>query len=359
MTSLPTYDPDSDDYWQVDLRGYDLSSLDLRSSHDNLLYASFDSRTIWPPEDRMPQSFDLERILELGKNPGLGIANLHAQGITGYGVGIAIIDQPLLTEHQEYADQLRWYEEINVGGVGATRLASMHGLAVASIAVGQTVGVAPEADLYYIADAGGLSWVFMFHHHTAQGIRRILQINGQLPEAQKIRVISISSGWSANEPGYHDVATAAQEAKAKGILVVCSSIEQVHGFKFHGLGRLPLADPDVFEVYEPGMWWAERFYGAEGFSDRLLVPMDSRTTASFTGIDEYVFYRQGGWSWSIPYIAGVYALAVQVDPTTTPERFWSLALETGRTIELKHDGQTFSLGPIIDPVALVDALRND
>jgi len=356
MTSVPTYDPDSDDNWQVDLRSYDLSSLDLRGSYDDLLYADFDSRTIWPPEDQMPQGFDPERILELGKNPGLGVTNLHAQGITGRGVGIAIIDQPLLTEHQEYADQLRWYEEI--GGAG-TIPASMHGPAVASLAVGKTVGVAPEADLYYIVDAGGLSSAFLWHHYTAQGIRRILQINEQLPEAQKIRVISISSGWVPNMSGYYDIMAAVQEAKEKGILVVCSSIEQVHGFKFHGLGRFPLADPDVFEVYEPGMFWADRFYGAGGFSDRLLVSMDSRATASPTGTDEYVFYRQGGWSWSIPYIAGVYALAVQVDPAITPVQFWTLALETGRTIDLGHDGQTISLGPIIDPVALVNALRNE
>jgi len=85
--------------------------------------------------------------------------------------------------------------------------------------------------------------------------------------------------------------------------------------------------------------------------------MDSLTTASPDGADEYVFYRQGAWSWSIPYIAGMYALAVQVDPTITPDRFWSLALETGRTIELKHDGQTIPLGPILDPVALMDALE--
>jgi len=85
--------------------------------------------------------------------------------------------------------------------------------------------------------------------------------------------------------------------------------------------------------------------------------MDSRTTASPTGADEYVFYREGGWSWSIPYIGGVFALALQADPTITAERFWSLALETGRTIDLDHGGETVSLGPIIDPVALIDALR--
>ena len=166
-------------------------------------------------------------------------------------------------------------------------------------------------------------------------------------------------GWDPHQDGYDEITVVVEEAKAAGMLVVSSSIEQVHGVKFHGLGRHPLAEPDVFESYEPGLWWAERFYAGERFSDRLLVPMDSRTTASPTGIDEYVFYRQGGWSWSIPYLAGVYALAVQVDAAITPERFWSVALETGRIIEVERGGEVIPLGPIIDPVALIGALEND
>jgi hypothetical protein len=87
--------------------------------------------------------------------------------------------------------------------------------------------------------------------------------------------------------------------------------------------------------------------------------MDSRTTASPTGNSEYVFYREGGWSWSIPYIAGMYALAAQVNPKLTPELFWAQAMKTGRTIDLEHDGKTFHLGPILDPPALIDNLQKD
>ncbi|MFA5835413.1 MAG: hypothetical protein WC837_00520 [Bellilinea sp.] len=93
------------------------------------------------------------------------------------------------------------------------------------------------------------------------------------------------------------------------------------------------------------------------FSDRLLVPMDSRTTAGPSSTDEYVFYREGGWSWSIPYIAGVYALVAQVKPAITPEEFWRLALQTGQTIELNHKGEIYSLRSILDPVALMAALH--
>jgi hypothetical protein len=86
--------------------------------------------------------------------------------------------------------------------------------------------------------------------------------------------------------------------------------------------------------------------------------MDSRTTASPTGIDNFVFYREGGWSWSIPYIAGLYALAAQANPEITPEEFWFTALKTGKVVQIRHDGVNYPLGPIIDPVALVMAIKS-
>jgi len=357
MTALPTYDPNSTDPWQIDLRSYDLSALDLSGSLNDLLcHASFDDRTAWPPDDRMPDGYDLQNIMELGKNPGLGIRSLHARGITGRGIGIAIIDLTLLVDHQEYAGQLRLYEETN--DIASRMLASdMHGAAVASIAVGKTVGVAPEADLYYIATASFMRSDFCY---VARSIQRILEVNDQLPPDRKIRVISISAGWGEEVAGYDELMAAVGEAKSAGMLIVCSEIDQIHGFKFQGLGRPSLSDPDAFESYEPGSFWTKYYYTGEmRTSDWLLIPMDSRTTASPTGQSEYVFYREDGWSWSIPYIAGLYALAAQVDPEITPERFWSLALETGRTIELKHDGETIPLGPIVDPVALIGKLQED
>jgi len=241
----------------------------------------------------------------------------------------------------------------------------MHGAAVASIAVGKTVGVAPEADLYYIAsrnfdrdeDAGRIELNYAYY---AQAVRRILEINAQLPEGRKIRVISISVGWRQGQRGYEEMTAAVDEAKKAGMLVVCSCIDEVHGFKFHALGRVPLSDPDAFESYLPAMWWESDLYESEEHpSDRLLVPSGSRTTASPNGADEYAFYRQGGWSWAIPYIAGVYALAAQVDPTITPERFWDLAMKTGRTVELERDGQTVRLRPVVDPAALIEALQGE
>jgi len=334
---LPKYDPDSKKSWQIDLRSTDISALDIKDRINDLLYADFDSKTRWP--HKLPAGFDPGHLMELGKNPGLGIRKLHRQGITGQGVGIAIIDQGLLVDHTEYRDRLRLYEEIHCGDDQA----QMHGPAVASIALGNTVGVAPGADLYYIAETHGVfqpkgfDWDFS---HLARSIDRILEVNEQLPAPNKIRVISISVGWSPQQKGYAEISAAVERAKLGGIFVVSSSLSETYEGKliFHGLGREPLADPDRFESCRPGLWWLDEFYGQNVSSgsarEMLLVPMDSRCTASPTGAEDYVFYREGGWSWSIPYIAGLYALACQVKPNITPEVFWAKAVETGDSIEI-------------------------
>ncbi|MCK5157140.1 MAG: S8 family serine peptidase [Spirochaetales bacterium] len=363
LTDIPIYDNSSDQMWQMDLRCSDLSQLDLRNSAEDLLFSFFDSRTIWPKENLMPTAFDWKRILEFGKNPGLSVRELHGKGITGQGVGIAIIDQTLLLNHDEYANQLRLYEEINTL---MDSNAQMHGAAVASIAVGKSVGVAPDADLYFITTRLGdrsLEPVIAFTYnftYLADAVRRVLEINELLPAARKIRVISISVGWSPSQKGYDEITAAVNEAKDAGIFVVSSSLKQTYGFNFQGLGRDPLSDPDLTKSYKPGLFWGKHFFNTKYHipaDTQLLIPMDSRATASPFGADEYAFYREGGWSWSIPYIAGVYALAAQVDPDVTPGKFWESALETGDVIDLWQDGKLFEFGKILDPVGLVAELQ--
>ncbi|MCP5111783.1 MAG: hypothetical protein GY953_13215 [bacterium] len=106
---------------------------------------------------------------------------------------IAILDSPLSVDHQEYADRLLLYEEVHIKiGEGA----NMHGTAVASIAVGKTAGVAPGAELFYIApqtdldheEGGGPTL-----RYWARGIDRILEINKQLPEGRKIVTVHPSA----------------------------------------------------------------------------------------------------------------------------------------------------------------------
>jgi hypothetical protein len=360
LDSVPIYNPDSNEMWQVDLRSCDISALDLRDRLNDLLYAEFDSKTNWT--EKLPTSYDPKKIMESGKNPGLNVRELHKKGVTGKGIGIAIIDQRLLVDHIEYKDNLKLYEEIHCTDGNA----QMHGPAVASIAVGKNVGVAPGADLYYIAEThvvNSSSGSEIDFTYTAKSIDRILEINNTLPKDKKIRVISISVGWSENNKGYNEVVEAVNKAKEQGIFVVSSSLSETYDNKisFQALGRNPLSNPDDFNSYLPGIFWAKNFYsGGNIFPDygSLLVPMDSRCTASPTGENDYVFYPTGGWSWSIPYIAGLYALACEVKPDITPEVFWDTAMKTGETTDIKNAGKTFKLGTIADPVKLIESLQS-
>ena len=85
---------------RLDLRHSDLTALDLSDKLDVLLSCTFDLTTRWP--QILPAAFNPVEVMEDNKNPGLGIRELHARGITGKRVGIAVIDYPLLTRHAEY-----------------------------------------------------------------------------------------------------------------------------------------------------------------------------------------------------------------------------------------------------------------
>jgi hypothetical protein len=357
LSALPSYDPSSTDSFQVDLRGRNLSSLQLVERSNDLAHSVFDNRTVWP--SALPADFSPAEVLEVGKNPGLGVRSLHQRGITGKGIGLAIIDQSLLVDHSEYAERLRCYEELH--WPSNILVASMHGAAVASVAVGKTIGVAPDAELYFVAEQHGtyakseFLWDFTW---LAQAIDRVIEIDAQLPAGSKIRVISISVGWAPDQRGYDEVTAAVARAVQAGIFVVSSSLELTYGYRFQGLGRAPLADPELAGSYGPGSWWEARFYAQPEKlpGDVLMAPMDSRTAASHTGNGDYFWGRVGGLSWTIPYVAGLYALACQVQPTLTPDAFWSTALATAATTTLRNGDSTYSFGKIVDPVALIDAL---
>ena len=85
--------------WKVshDLSNYDMQDID------------FDTLTQFSDEKFCPNGWGKkDEILEIGKDPGLGIRCLHEKGIDGTGMSMAIIDQPL-SEHQEYHDNLCHY----------------------------------------------------------------------------------------------------------------------------------------------------------------------------------------------------------------------------------------------------------
>ncbi len=235
----------------LDLRLSDLSELDLTNEFDRMMNIVYDSITKWP--EKLPAGFDPASVMENGKNPGIGIRSLHEQGITGKGINIAIIDQPLLLEHIEYGNQIKLYDEVNAGGTPG----SMHGPFVASLSVGKSCGTAPEAGLYFIGcyNMDLSSRVPKIDHtYFVEAIDKLIEINKNLPSDEKIRALSISAVWSPDNVGYNELSEAILRAKEEGIFVISGNLFETYSFWDYGLAKDPLSDADNKESYSIYPW---------------------------------------------------------------------------------------------------------
>ena len=88
----------------------------------------------------------------------------------------------------------------------------------------------------------------------------------------------------------------------------------------------------------------------------LLVPMDHRTVADYTDSSSYRYEgNDGGMSWATPWLAGMYALAKQVDSNITPEDFWKYAFETSN--ECRNNDSGNYVGRIINPQELIKKIQ--
>ena len=307
-----------------------LVNIDLRGHLKLLETMPFDSRTVWPEPNKLPEGFDPARVLEEGKNPGLGIRSLHKQGIDGNGVGIAIIDQPLVKNHKEYVNSIEHFEEIDVYGVPP----QMHGPAVASIALGKDCGVAPAAKLYYYAIP---MWKWKNCQPYCDVINKILQSNEKLKPSERIRVVSISTGMFSHWKDFTRWKETLRKAEQQELLVVTCNTAAIN---YGTLTRIPGKDPEDPNSYRSGR------YGA-GAS--FLVPAGNRTTASHEGPEVYTYWTEAGMSWATPYIAGLAALAYQVDPEIEPKKIAELLLQTAAQTDA---------GPIVNPTVFIECVQN-
>lgn len=329
------------EFFGLDIRATDVSAVSLKD--EKAAEISFDSKTIWPKE--VPNDFDYEKILELGKNPGLGIRKLHEQGITGKGVHVAIIDLNVLPDHEEYKGKIQLYEKLHSDG----NQAEMHGMAVTSILAGKDIGVAPDVHIYYIScdfvDDAGTAKEKVNLSYMAQAIHRIIEINQALPEDEKIKVLTIQRAFTMEEDS--EVFDAIEDANAQGIFVITPSLEENYGVYLYGLERSLMQDGDTLSSYH-----GEAVEGREV----LYVPMAHRSIAGPFSTTDYEHISKGGISWTCPWLAGLYALCVQVNPELDGAAFLRLALETGDKVEADKTGGK-GRTVIVNPQRLIEKVK--
>jgi len=327
---LELFEEEVDDYngKSVDLTKYNLTANEYK-------WLSFDEQTKFPDEG-MPEWFDPESEIELGKDPGFGIRELHKKGITGKGVNIGIVDQELHL-HEEYKGKIRYYYNANE----MRHDASMHGPAVTSLAVGETCGTAPDANVYYACciwndyEDGTEEFYKTFFFDS---INHLLDLNETLPEEDKMVAISVSRYFDETIEGYQQVVERAEE---QGVWLV--TVNEV-GRYFGSLTREIGVSYDTVE-------------GVKSiFSDEKLpgIPKDRRTYATPINNTGYEYSAKGGVSWVEPYVAGVYALAKQVCPKVTVDEFTTLARQKMNV--RKEDGEIVAY--MLNMAAIIEELES-
>lgn len=279
------------------------------------------------------------QTLDPYKNPGLGVRGLHQKGMDGRGRKIAIIDQPLSPDHVEYSDQLREY---HVDESMQQQSPQMHGCATASLAVGKTCGTAPGADLIFFAAPA-------IDEQGQRDCRKYAAIIEELierPAADRPDVISMSIGWRPEDNGAAEIEAAIQKAHQKNVMIfACSDTDLV---SLYGAGRDVATDLDDAAGYSVARLHEGRPLDIEPTA--IFVPIDNRAYADYRDDGGYITEEKGGLSWSPPYMAGVYAMAKQIDPLLTPKSFMATVQRTSVDV-----GGEKTAVPLVSPVQIIAA----
>lgn len=333
-----------------DLRALDASGADL--SNQNYLNFSYDTHTVFPEKDKLPEGFDPQKALENGKNPGLGIRELQKLGYTGKGINVAVIDMQGSVEHSEYKDRVINYSEF---GVEKDSGSEGHPFATTSILAGKTCGIASDSNVALYAfnpvENGKPTNKFVI-----QSLEKIYDTNTKLDSKEKIQVVSLSWGPNMQDTDYNKFLETVKKLEDSGVYVQYNDGDSPNPkLKFSGLARDNMKNPDDIASYKLSDVYAKGENALVGDGgNTLLIPAGNRTTAAPTGENDFVTSAAGGASWQVPYIAGIYTLAKQANSELTPDEFRKIAMETGTP----YNNQKGELvGKIVNPKRIIEAVE--
>lgn len=283
----------------------------------------------------------------------LHVDDFHRQGITGKGVGIAIVDSGLC-DHPDFASRIiGWYDPLT--GYRHPYDDSGHGSHVAGIAAGdgslsrgRYAGIAPEANLIGVKvldHKGGGSIA-----NTLRGIRWILQNYRQL----NIHIVNISIGANGENAFIEDSDFVWQVNQLwdNGIVVVAAA-----GNK--GPGRYTISAPGnsrkIITVGASDTWHTpgNKSQSQSGTGPTLACIKKPDVVAPGSHIVSCTQYHRGGknsiyaiksgTSMSTPIVSGAIALLLSKYPDLTPKEIKIRLKNSSTDLHLPHERQGWGL----------------
>ncbi len=251
---------------------------------------------------------------------------------SGKGRTLAIIDQPLW-RHSGYKNNLVDVQTVQ-GAVFDSSLEkssiSYHGAAVVSIAVGE-IGVARNANVVYRAFAPWAPGEERLHNH----FRALKDLRAWVGAGNPIDAISTSHGWTDNAPWAKETKRIINWFEARNIPVF--SVNSISPFIIpcgpFGFAECVRNNPSFSSLT------ADNKVSFSKLGKKVAIPIDQRGLACWApGQIKFLsssYYREakGGWSWAVPFVAGLFVGARQVLPELKKEEFVKILLGTRQTFK--------------------------
>lgn len=213
----------------------DLRNLSVQELHSDWMnHMMFDNLTKWPENF---QQFDPIEVLDINKTPGYHMKEVHEAGLTGKNINIAVIGPSILENHQEYKDSLTYIPLQNPQN--PQKPSTVVGTQIASLLVGKTTGLVPDAHLYYFEHQFGKSEnkngkLYTDAGNLVESMERVLSYNEDLQPENQIDILYLAEGYiledrelavkSASADELNALLTKAEEA---GIKIVAPSVDSI------------------------------------------------------------------------------------------------------------------------------------
>lgn len=261
---------------------------------------------------KLPNGYDSKKLLEWGKYPGLNIDILHKYGFTGKGSVIAYIDQPVEYKKQQEYKRAKIHYKNN-----SENSSSLHGPAVLSLLAGKNTGTAPDSEIYYYAHA---AWKGDQKTH-AECLYQIIEQNKKLPKDKKITMVGFSDNIDETEKNPEAFRKAVKACEASGVMVwFCG--------EYNSAGFIPNSDKNSFENLTTDHWVTQKKLDKD---ELVWVPAAGRTSAYEEGLNSYIYWSEGGLSWTMPYMLGLYGIVKKIDPSLTQKEIREMVVSSAYT----------------------------
>lgn len=298
----------------VDLSDLDLSNFgDFFTSHPTGPFShtgahGWTENVIWPTPDKMPKGFNPQKYIDSHKHPKeIEISN----EITGRGINIAIIDGVFNPNHPEYRDNIKYFQQPLIKMKSDST--HYHGSMVVGCAVGKTTGTAPDASVYYFTRAKNNDEAPM---EIIAVLKSVLEFNKKQSKQNKINILSCSwnpARFAINDKEYTEIMNLFNEIEAQNIkIILCGDNSNEYKSSFSVSKRDFV--PTSLDTH------------STEYNETIKIPTNEKTVPYNTG--GYLYQKIGGDSSSAPYLAGVYACALQDNTIFITRPNWQQELDT-------------------------------